>query len=164
MINKQKLWFLTLFSLIMILAVYYIALPEASLSRLIDAETTKSDEKSVLTKEEDSLATLRIEDDEKILAQMEDLQKTLLDKEKDSEEKNNAYEKLKSINYNKGKEDALESLILKTFNYKSFIKINNDQINVTVATKDGSYEIANKIITTIQKEFPDKKYITVKFQ
>ncbi len=164
MINKQKLWFLTLFSLILVLAVYYIALPEASLSNLIESENTKSNKVSITTNSEDALATLRIEDDEKVLAQMEELQETLLDKEKNAEEKNNAYERLQSINLNKGKENALESLILKTYNLKSFIKIKDDQINVVISSKDSSYKSANDIIRTIQNEFKEKKYITVKYQ
>ena len=164
MINKQKLWFLTLFSLILVLAVYYIALPEASLSNLIESENTKSNKTSVVTNSDDALATLRIEDDEKVLAQMEKKQKTLLDKEKNADEKNNAYEKLQNINLNKGKEDALESLILKTYNLKSFIKIKDDQINIVISAKDNSYKSANNIIRTIQNEFKEKKYITVKYQ
>ena len=138
MINKQKLWFLTLFSLILILGVYYIALPEASLSKLMDSDNTVSNSSSSIINEEDALATLRIEDDEKVLQELEELQSTLLDKDKDVEEKNNAYEKLKTINSIKGKEDALEQLILKTYNLKSFIKINiyhaskNRTVTVTV--------------------------------
>ncbi len=164
MINKQKLWFLTLFSLILVLSVYYIALPESSLSSLIESENTKSNKTSVVTSSDDALATLRVEDDEKVLAQMEELQKTLLDNEKNAEEKNNAYERLQNINLNKGKEDALESLILKTYNLKSFIKIKDDQINVIISSKDGSFKSANDIIRTIQNEFKEKKYITVKYQ
>ena len=164
MINKQKLWFLTLFSLILVLAVYYIALPDASLSNLIESENSKSNKTTVVTDSSDALATLRVEDDEKVLAQMEELQKTLLDKEKTTEEKNNAYEKLQNINLNKGKEDSLESLILKTYNLKSFIKVKDDQINVVISSKDSSYKSANDIIRTIQNEFKEKKYITVKYQ
>ena len=87
-----------------------------------------------------------------------------LDKEKNAEEKNDAYERLQTINLNKGKEDALESLILKTYNLKSFIKIKDDQINVVISSKDNSYKSANDIIRTIQNEFTEKKYITVKYQ
>lgn len=165
MINKQKLWFLTLFSLIMILSVYYIALPDASLSKLLDNNETQSNKVDSATIEEgDSLATLRIEDDEKILSQISELQDTLLDKDKDVEEKNNAYEKLKIINSIKGKENQLEDLILKTYNLKSFIKIKDDNIEVTISSKNNSYKDANNIIRTIQKEFKEKKYITVKYQ
>lgn len=164
MINKQKLWFLTLFSLILVLAVYYIALPDASLSNLIESENSKSNKVSITTNSDDALATLRVADDEKVLAEMESLQETLLNKEKSAEEKNNAYEKLQNINLNKGKEDALERLILKTYNLKSFIKIKDDQINVTISSKNSTYKSANDIMRTIQNEFKEKKYITVKYQ
>ena len=142
MINKQKLWFLTLFSLILVLSVYYIAMPVAS----------------------DSLATLRIEDDEAVLKEMNELESKLIDKNSNAEEKSNAYEKIQNINYNKGKEDALEKIILDTHNIKSFIKIKDDQISVTLSSKKSSYKEANNIIRTIQKEFKEKKYITVKYQ
>ena len=164
MINKQKLWFLTLFSIILVLAVYYIALPESSLSDLIESENSKSNISDVIIESDDALATLRVADDEEVLAQMEELQTTLLNKDADAEEKNNAYEKLQSINLNKGKEDALETLILNTYNLKSFIKIKDDQINVTISAKENSYKSANDIIRTIQNEFKEKKYITVKYQ
>jgi stage III sporulation protein AH len=164
MINKQKLWFLTLFSIILVLAVYYIALPEASLSNLIESESTTSSEAEVYVEEDDALATLRVEDDEEVLAEMEELQETLLSGDTTTDEKNNAYEKLQSINLNKGKEDTLETLILNTYNLKSFIKIKDDQINVIISSNDGSYKNANDIIRTIQNEFTEKKYITVKYQ
>lgn len=164
MINKQKIWFLTLFSIILVLAVYYIALPEASLSSLIESNNSTSNMVSDKTNEDDILSALRVEDDEMVLSQMEELQKLLLDDKTNADEKNNAYEKLQSINLNKGKEDALEQLILKTYNLKSFIKIKDDQINVTVSSKKGSYKDANDIIRTIQNEFKEKKYITIKYQ
>ena len=75
MINKQKLWFLTLFSLILVLSVYYIALPEKSLSNLTKNEENISANAEVY--DEDTLSALRIEDDETVLAEMEDLQETL---------------------------------------------------------------------------------------
>lgn len=164
MINKQKMWFLTLFSLILVLAVYYIALPETSLSNLIEPEKISSDSSKVTIDESDSLATLRVEDDETVLAEMDELQKKLLDDSLNAEEKSNAYDKLVSINLNKGKENSLETLILNTYNLKSFIKIKDDQINITISSKDSSYKKANDIIRTIQKEYAEKKYITVKYQ
>lgn len=164
MINKQKLWFLTLFSIILVLSVYYIAMPSKTLANLIKTEEAKSDESAVSVNEEDALATLRVESDEATLKEMNDLQKSLLDVKASTEEKNNAYEKLLAINLNKGKESSLETLILETYKVKSFIKVKDDQISVTISSKDGSYEKANNIIRTIQKEFTEKKYITVKYQ
>lgn len=164
MINKQKLWFLTLFSIILVLAVYYTILPEDTLSKIIESENKTSDVSNTQITPEDALATLRIADEEEILSQMSELQSELLSKTANAEDKNNAFEKLKSINLNKGKEDALETLILKTYNLKSFIKIKDDQINVTISAKDNSFKSANDIIRTIQGEFQEKKYITVKYQ
>lgn len=164
MINKQKLWFLTLFSLILVLSVYYIAMPEASLSSLIESKKTSSEKTETKIDANDSLATLRIEDDEAVLKEMNELESKLIDKNSNAEEKNNAYEKIQNINFNKGKEDALEKIILDTHNIKSFIKIKDDQISVTLSSKKSSYKEANNIIRTIQKEFKEKKYITVKYQ
>ena len=164
MINKQNLWFLTLFSIILVLSVYYIALPGEKLSSFIAEKETQSDKVNTSISDSDVLASLRVEDDEQVLNDMTDLQKTLLDASVSAEEKNNAYEKLLSINLNKGKEASLESLILKTNNLKSFIKIKDDKISVIVSTKDISYEKANNIIRTIQKQFDEKMYITVKYQ
>ena len=164
MINKQNLWFLTLFSIILVLSVYYIALPEKTLSSLINGTETKSDKVKTTISESDVLAVLRVENDETVLGEMNDLQSTLLDQDASAEDKNNAYEKLLSINLNKGKESSLESLVLKTYNLKSFIKIKDDMISVVVSSKDSSYASANNIMRTIQKEFDQKMYITVKYQ
>ena len=114
--------------------------------------------------ESDILVTLRVENDETVLKEMTDLQKTLLDSAVSAEDKNNAYEKLLSINLNKGKENTLESLVLKTHNLKSFIKIKDDKINVIISSSDSSFEKANNIIRTIQDEFDEKMYITIKYQ
>ena len=162
MINKQKLWFLTLFSIILVLSVYYVALDEDNLTKLIPSNTSTSETLNV--KEADTLSALRVENDDqdqKVIAELQDI---LLDQTVSVQEKNNAYEKLKGINSTKGKENKLESLILKTYNLKSFIKIKDDQISVIISSKNSNVTDANNIIRTIQKEFDKQMYITVKYQ
>ena len=105
MINKQKLWFLTLFSIILVLSVYYVALDEDNLTKLIPSNTSTSETLNV--KEEDTLSALRVENDDqdqKVIAELQDI---LLDQTVSVQEKNNAYEKLKGINSTKGKENKL---------------------------------------------------------
>ena len=126
MINKQKLWFLTLFSIILVLTVYYVALPNETLSNLLKSSETNSEESKVSINSEDSLASLRIENDEETLSEISKLEETLQDKSVSAEDKSNAYNKLLLINLNKGKEAALEELVLKEHKIKSFIKIKND--------------------------------------
>ena len=63
MINKQKLWFLTLFSLILVLSVYYITMP----NDLLKVNTDENDSNIVVkVNEEDSLSVLRVLSDEEV--------------------------------------------------------------------------------------------------
>ena len=159
--NKQNLWFISLFSIILILCIYYISIP----SNLLESyEVPVNDSEMVVNVVESSdLVGLRVENDEMVLAEIESLQNTIIDNSKTTEEKNLAYEQLKNINLNKGKEEEIENLIKKDFNYNSFVKINQDQINIVIASAEHNNEIANNIITKVQSLFNSKKYITVKF-
>lgn len=163
MINKQKLWFLTLFSIILVLSVYYVALDENNFTKL-NLNNVESTSETLNIKEEDTLSALRVEDEDEDQKVIAELQEILLDVNKTVEEKNNAYEKMKGINETKSIETKLENLILKTYNLKSFIKIKDDQINITISSKNNSVTDANNIIRTIQNEFEEQKYITVKYQ
>ena len=173
MINKKSLWFLTLFSLILVLSVYYITMPsemflnnnsdytkETSNQEKQETKVTKSDSKK---EESELVVALRVEADEETEKEMATLKETLTSDKSTADEKNNAFEKLKSLNSNKSKEDDLEKKILKTYKLKSFVKINGDQITVVVSSDDDNVEIANNIMRTIQEEYDKRMYITVKF-
>ena len=163
MINKQKLWFLTLFSLILVLSVYYITMPSDLLNTAIDSS---DDDSSIVVNisEEDSLSVLRVMSDEERFKEMEDLRLVLTNVDSTLEEKNNAYEKMQLIEEVKGKEKKLEEKIKKEYNLDSFIQINNNQIKVVVKSNEHNYELANNIIRSIQEEYEEKMYISVKFQ
>ena len=66
MINKQNLWFLTLFSLILVLSVYYITMPNDLLIASSSTNTLEKKEKSTKETEEntisevDTITTLRV--------------------------------------------------------------------------------------------------------
>ena len=161
MINKQSLWFLTLFSIILVLSVYYIAMPNNTLATIKESDDSYE---TVSIKESDSLAFLRVQSDEELETTMGELQDILLDEKTTLEEKNNAYEKIQNINTNKGKEQTIEKLINDTFKLQSFVKIKNDNINITISKKDLDVKLANDIIRKIQEQYKNKMYITVKFQ
>ena len=63
MINKRSLWFLTLFSLILVLSVYYITMPN---------EVLTDDRLNEEIKAVDLLPALRVESDTKISIEMEE--------------------------------------------------------------------------------------------
>ena len=161
MINKQSLWFLTLFSIIIVLSVYYIALPNNTLATISEIDSEKE---TIYIDEVDTLAALRIENEEEIESTLNELQSVLLNEKSSLEEKNTAYESIQDINTNKGKCESIEKLIRDNFKFDSFVKIKDDKISITISNKTHDKELANKIIRLIQKEYTNKMYITVKFQ
>lgn len=173
MINKKSLWFLTLFSLILVLSVYYITMPSEMLlptngdySSETKEETKQEEtEKETTTEVEESelVVALRVEDDEKIQKEMDTLKETLTSKDATTDEKNNAFEKLKALNSNKAAEEKIEEKILSTYKLKSFVKIDGDQITVVIASDKHDVELANNIMRTVQEDYDKRMYITVKF-
>lgn len=172
MINKRSLWFLTLFSLILVLSVYYITMPSELLitgnkkkNAEVTVNKTKDDNKaSVEVEESEILTALRVEADEQMKQDMEDLQVILTSIDSSTDEKNVAYEKLKLLNMTRGEEEKLEKKIKEKFSLESFVKIDNDQIRVVVSSEKHDTALANNIMRSLQEEYQTKKYISVKFQ
>jgi len=169
MINKKNLWFLTLFSLILVLSVYYITMPSELLMTTNNdytniEEVSKTEEPVVNVEESSILTALRIEAEEQVSNELEELQAILVNADASPEEKNLAYEKIKNINNIRTEEEKLEKEINETFNLKAFVKINGDQIRVVISSDKHDSELANNIIRKIQENYEQNKYISVKFQ
>lgn len=163
--NKQSLWFITLFSLILVLSVYYITMPSEMLVSN-NGNFTSDGNLSVNTtiEESDILVALRVAKEEEVMSQREDLESVLTNIDATVDEKNNAYEQLKALTINQGTEEKLESKISEKFGKNCYVKIDNNQIRVVVASEEHSSELANEIMRSIQEEFTEKMYISVKFQ
>ncbi len=162
MINKKGLWFLTLFSLIIVLSVYYITMPDELL--LTNNNNYSDEEANVEVNESDILVALRVESDNEMLEEMDTLRQILTDLNVSVDEKNKAFEKLKGLNITKGEEEQLEKLIKDNYNINSFVKVKGNEIKVVVDSKDNSATLANNIMRTVQTNYSNKMYITVKFQ
>ncbi len=166
MINKQKLWFLTLFSLILVLSVYYITMPSELLttSKSTKNTTTENDTSNVSVSETDILTALQVEADEERAALAAEYNEILTNKDASTEEKNNAYDGLKQINQIKAKEEELEKKLKDKLKLDSFIKIDSNNVSVTIKKKDHDYSLANSVMRLIQEEYENKMYVSVKFQ
>lgn len=165
MINKQNLWFFTLFSLILILGVYYIALPNDLLEKANNI-TTKAKEKVTIsqTVEESPLVAMRVSKEEERKEKMDVLQEQLTNEKLTTEEKNNAYEELKHLNEVQGKEENFEKKIKKEYDLDCFTKIEINDISVICIADKHDISLANNIMRLIQKEYQNKMNISVKFQ
>ncbi len=172
MINKKNLWFLTLFSLILVLSIYYITMPSELLMTNNSNYTSKTQDKgkeddkkvNVNVEESEILVALRVEANDQMLKEMDELNKILTNSESSVDEKNNAFEKMKLLNITRGEEESLENKILEEFNLKSFVKIDNDQIRVVISGEKLDSKQANDIMRSIQSNYKEKKYISIKFQ
>lgn len=162
--KKQKLWFLTLFSLILILSVYYITMPTESLTVSKTSDASSEEQEVVKVTEEDVLTALQIEIDDERAALAAEYNEVLTNKETTTEEKNNAYNGLKELDKIKAKEEELENKLKENFKLDSFIKIDSSSISVTIKKKEHDYSLANKIMRSVQEEFEEKMYISVKFK
>ena len=167
MINKRSLWFLTLFSLILVLSVYYITMPSELLltgGSNYTKDGSSATDPVVEVNESSILVALRIEAEEQTLEEMNELKLILTRSESTVEEKNDAFNKMKLLNITKGEEENLEKKILDNFKLKSFVKIDGDQIRVVIDSKEHDSVLANSIMRSIQENYQTKMYITVKFQ
>ena len=168
MINKKNLWFLTLFSLVLVLSVYYVTMPnELFITNNGNSEVTTSlddDNSEVSIEESDVISALNVEDDNQVLEEIDDLKKTLTDVNMSIEQKNKAFESLKNINQNSSIEEKIENKLKEKYNKDCFVKIDNDQIRVVIGSSEHSTELANEIMRLVQEEFDKKMYISVQFQ
>ena len=166
MINKQNLWFLTLFSLILVLSVYYITMPNDLLTKAVTTEEAEKKEEEVkdTVEEVSSLTAMRVSLEEERQGMMDDLQEQLTSDTISSEEKNNAYEQLKYLNSLQSKEEEFEKRIKKELDLDSFVKIDNTDVSVVCVSSKHDSSLANSVMRLIQSAYDQKMYITVKFQ
>lgn len=187
MINKQNLWFLTLFSLILVLSVYYITMPNELLltnnnakistnekssntsskktdSKTTNDTTTKKDSAVVSIKESEVLTALRVNLDEERTSAKKKLEALLTNGKITTEEKNNAYNKLQQLNKLSGQESTIEAKIKEKFKLPAFVKIDNKEITVVIDNDKHDTTLANNIMRSVQEEFNEKMYITVQFK
>ena len=157
--NKQNLWFLTLFSLILILGVYYITLP----SEIFNSNTKNVSSKvDIDVSEVDKLLALRVERDEKVNTVMSELQDKIINST-NSEEKNNYFDELQKINLSKGKETFIEDKLMNDLKVNSLVEINGDNITITLAALEHNTNVVSEIMKCVQEEFTEDKNIVVKF-
>lgn len=172
MINKQNLWFLTLFSLILVLSVYYITMPNellltnntAKVDTNNNEETVIKEESTISIEESEVLVALRVNLEEERQEIKSELESLLTNTTATTDEKNTAYEQIKKMNQVTGQETLLESKIKEKYKMSSFVKIEDAEITVVIDNDKHDTTLANNIMRLVQDEFKNKVYITVQFK
>ena len=168
MINKQNLWFLTLFSLVLVLGVYYVTMPNELLladnTKATSNSNTKKTNATTTNKEASTLEAMRVSLEEERNELMTSLQEQLTNEKLTTEEKNNAYEQLKYMNSLQGKEENIEKKLKTDLKLDCFVKISDTNIEATCISSKHDKALANNVMRAIQEEYTDRMAITVKFQ
>ena len=165
MISKQNLWFLTLFSLILILGVYYVTMPNDLLSKvenIVEDKETKEVVEEI--NEESLLVAMRVNLEEERQETITKLQKDLTSDNLSTEEKNNIYEQLKYLNEVQGKEEKIEKQIKNDLKLDCFVKQDNNNIEVVCISNEHDEKLANDIMRLIQNKYKNRINTIVKFQ
>ena len=169
LINKQNMLFLALSSLVLVLSVYYVTMPNELL--LTTNNSNYSSVSSIVEKEKEEIvvsdssvvsAMKNLTRDER-LKEVEDLNNKLIDKTLSTEEKNNVYEEIKTINKLTSMEEELEKKIKEEFKFENFVKIKDDVIEVTINSSKHDKNLAVKIMSLVEKDYPNY-YISVSFK
>ena len=163
MINKKNLWFLTLFSLVLVLSIYYITMPN-ELLQSVSKEVSSKDNEEVSIEQNNIIETMKTESTEEVNAKISELQEKLTDLTISTEEKNKVYEEIKAINENSGKAEKIDAKIKEQYKCDSFSKIENSDVKVVLDNCEGSKSLANNIMRLVQEEFDNKMYISVQFE
>lgn len=163
MLNKQNIWFMILFSLILVLGIYYVTIPNEVLEK-VNIESAVDDVKVEKVIEESPLNALRVNKEISRQEKIDSLESSLTNESLSTEEKNNTFEMLKLLNEVQGKEENYEKKLKKEFGLDCYTKIDNSDITVICISKEHDASLANNIMRLVQKEYNNKMNITVKFQ
>ncbi len=165
-INKQGLIFLTLTSLILVLSVYYVTMPNELLlttnSQYTNIEEKVSNEKVAITSSNTISAMKNILNEERKI-KVDELNNKLTNKELSFEEKNNVYDEIKVLNKIESMEEDIENIIKNEYKLDNFAKVKDDVIEITVNGKDHSASLAAKIMSSVEEKYNDM-YISVSFK
>ena len=172
--NKQSMWFLTLFSLILVLSIYYITMPNELLlqnnssyveeKEMVDDVLNETDDDVLITiSESEEIVALKVEHEEAVMKEIGKLQQQMLSDDITLEEKNGAFEQIQLLTSLQGKEEKIEEKLKNTYKVDNFVEIDNSIVRVVVAKREHDVNLANDMMKSVQEEFDSKMYITIKF-
>ena len=176
MINRQGLWFLTLTSLILVLSVYYITMPNELLISTNGNYVKNEEKEEVINEKEDekkvnvsinsasAIETMQAIKEDERLTLTNELNDKLVNKNLTTEEKNLVYEELKYIAKIESVEEIIKKKIKDEYGFNSFVKIEDDVVEIVVENNKHDNNLAVKIMKSAQEEFENQMYISVSFK
>jgi len=148
--NKQAFTFLTLFSLILVLSIYYIMLPPTNKDEVVtNTQSTIEQLQEQLDKKREDI----ISKNNQIIA-------------KESSTSDSINEALETISETKNLGEKEKSIVtkIKELGYEeAYVEIENKTIKVTISKKDANQSDASKVIKEILNLVGEEYQVEVKF-
>ncbi|MBS4217189.1 SpoIIIAH-like family protein [Bacillus sp. FJAT-49711] len=172
LLKKQTVWLLTMLSLVVVLSVYYVTSEQDVKDIASNGENAPetsgkmSDEDLKIITEaagDEAYETVRMNLSDKRGKAKEELTTQAASPDLSVDEKNKLYEQMKEIDAMGVKEKTLESYI-KTMGYSdSLVRIDDNQVYVTVKAEDHSKADAVEIVRLVREEMGTQFIPTVEF-
>lgn len=152
--NKQAITFLTLFSLILVLSIYYILLPpELADDSQVNISERSNSEIEVLQSELEAKRETLISENNDIIASASSDDDTI----------SAALEMIAETKDVAAKERELIKIIQELGFEESFVEIDNNSVKVIVEKNDGDRSDANAIIKALLNHLGNEYQVEVKF-
>ena len=148
--NKQAFTFLTLFSLILVLSIYYIMLPPTSQTEVVQNDISTIEQlQNQLDKKREDIITKNNE----IIAKESSTSESINEALETISETKNVTEKEKSIVTQLGELGYQES----------YVEIDNQTVKITILKKDATQSDASNVIKEVLNLVGDSYQVEVKF-
>ena len=148
--NKQAFTFLTLFSLILVLSIYYIMLPPTSQNEVVQNDISTIEQlQNQLDKKREYIITKNNE----IIAKESSTSESINEALETISETKNVTEKEKSIVTQLGELGYQES----------YVEIDNQTVKITILKKDATQSDASNVIKEVLNLVGDSYQVEVKF-
>lgn len=180
MLKKQTVWLLTMLSLMVVLSVYYILSPKTNeVAYINDGNNENNEEVSEdvegnddmdvedITGEDDddTFARIRLDVQDKRSEKKSRLNDVVASSSASPDEKNDALEKVDSMEERSSAESILEESILAESDYDDvLVRSNEDKVFVHVETSDLSDEEVVNIMQMVNDEYDEDTQVVVNTQ
>ncbi|MEG0385249.1 SpoIIIAH-like family protein [Solibacillus cecembensis] len=170
-VKKRTVWFLTLFSLVAVIGVYYAVDGNKTGNMLTIFTDSALDETDILgvtpditktvNSESDLFQEMRLEVSNKRSQLREQLTLKTASSEYTAEEKSAAFDEMEQLINRESTEATLEMLV-KSFGYDdALVRIEDEKVAVTVMSDENSKAQANEIVHLIKTEVDENVIVTV---
>ncbi len=163
--NKQALAFLTMFSLILMLSVYYVTLPSDTTTVMKETDVTKESAKvkEKNTSKVNEADQLQEKINEKKDEEMNKQSSHVADKKKNEDEKKDALEQIDALSEEKKLQQKIIDELAKD-HIKCAVEIKETTCIITVFEQKDDAKLANKIMQKANKITNQKYFLEVAFK